>query len=239
MKKFTVICLAVVAGLLSFVTVPAQEIPKEIKGGILNGKATNLPSPEYPAEAKASGWEGTVVVDIVIDESGTVISAVASSVARAYSDENLAQSDSSSFDSLLRDAAVKAGLEARFPPTQINGVPIKVSGSIVYNFSMRAVLTNVNGGILNGRATSLPKPAYPDAAKAVRAGGSVAVRVVIDESGNVIAATAISGHPLLRAASVEAARAAKFAATMVDGPPVRVSGMLVYNFAPPTKKETN
>ncbi len=31
----------------------------------------------------------------------------------------------------------------------------------------------VSGGVLNGKATSLPKPAYPAAAKAVRAGGAV------------------------------------------------------------------
>jgi TonB family protein len=240
MRKFAVIVLCVVAGLLSFATVPAQEAPKEIKGGILNGKAVSLPSPEYPPEAKAAGWEGTVVVDVVIDESGNVSSAVASSVVRTPWNSDLDQTTVSSFESVIGDATVKAALEAKFAPTRLNGVPVKVSGSIVYNFSVNAIVPAVSSGVLNGRATSLPKPEYPEAAKAVRAGGTVVVRVVVDESGDVISAAAISGHPLLRAASVEAAKAAKFPATMIDTPkPVKVSGMVVYNFVPPTKKETN
>ena len=234
MKTFATMSLGVIAGLLLFVTVPAQDIPKEIKGGILNGKATNLPSPEYPAEAKAAGWEGTVVVDVVIDESGSIISAVTSSVVRTSSSSDINQSESSSFDSLLRESAEKAALAARFPPTQLSGVPVKVSGMIVYNFGAEG---HISGGILNGRANSLPKPEYPAAAKAVRAGGTVVVRVVVDESGDVISATAVSGHPLLRATSVDAARSAKFPPTMLGGKQVKVTGMLVYNFVPPKKEE--
>ena len=234
MKTFATMSLGVIAGLLLFVTVPAQDIPKEIKGGILNGKATNLPSPEYPAEAKAAGWEGTVVVDVVIDESGSIISATTSSVVRTSSSSDINQSESSSFDSLLRESAEKAALAARFPPTQLSGVPVKVSGMIVYNFGAEG---HISGGILNGRANSLPKPEYPAAAKAVRAGGTVVVRVVVDESGDVISATAVSGHPLLRATSVDAARSAKFPPTMLSGKQVKVTGMLVYNFVPPKKEE--
>ena len=52
----------------------------------------------------------------------------------------------------------------------------------------------------------------------------------MDEDGNVIAAQAVSGHPLLRPAAVEAARAAKFKPTVVDGQPVKVVGVVSYNF---------
>ncbi|MEP6903058.1 MAG: energy transducer TonB [Actinomycetota bacterium] len=92
---------------------------------------------------------------------------------------------------------------------------------------------SISGGVLNGKATSLPKPAYPAAAKAVRAQGAVNVQVTIDESGNVISATAVSGHPLLRAASVTAARQAKFSPTTLQGQAVKVTGVIVYNFALP------
>jgi TonB family protein len=91
---------------------------------------------------------------------------------------------------------------------------------------------NSPGEVVNGKATSLPKPAYPPAARAVKASGSVSVRVLIDENGNVISATAISGHPLLRAAAESAARGAKFAPTLLHGQPVKVSGVVVYNFVP-------
>jgi len=90
----------------------------------------------------------------------------------------------------------------------------------------------VSGGVLNGKATSLPKPAYPAAAKAVRAAGSVSVQVVISESGSVISASAVSGHPLLRAAAEGAARGAHFSPTLLSGQPVKVSGVITYNFVP-------
>ncbi|MBK9165319.1 MAG: TonB family protein [Acidobacteria bacterium] len=82
----------------------------------------------------------------------------------------------------------------------------------------------ISGGVLNGKARSLPKPAYPPAARAVRASGPVQVQVVIDESGNVISASAVSGHPLLRQAAAGAARGAKFSPTMLSGQPVKVQG---------------
>jgi TonB family protein len=92
----------------------------------------------------------------------------------------------------------------------------------------------ISGGILNGKATNLVKPSYPAAAKAVRAAGAVNVQVTIDESGNVISATAVSGHPLLRAAAVQAARQSKFSPTMLSGQAVKVTGVIVYNFVLPT-----
>ncbi|MFN0279773.1 MAG: TonB family protein [Pyrinomonadaceae bacterium] len=91
---------------------------------------------------------------------------------------------------------------------------------------------HISGGVLNGKATSLPKPAYPAAAKAIRASGSVNVQVLIDESGRVISASAVSGHPLLRAAAVSAAQAATFSPTRLSGQPVKVSGIIAYNFVP-------
>ena len=91
----------------------------------------------------------------------------------------------------------------------------------------------VLGGVskCNG-ATSLPKPAYPAAARAVRAAGSVTVRVLISESGSVISANAISGHPLLRAAAESAARGARFSPTLLSGLAVKVSCAITYDFIP-------
>ncbi len=88
----------------------------------------------------------------------------------------------------------------------------------------------ISGGVLNGKATSLPKPGYPPAAKAIRASGAVSVQVLIDESGRVVSASAVSGHPLLRAAAVSAAQGARFSPTLLSGQPVKVSGVITYNF---------
>jgi periplasmic protein TonB len=96
----------------------------------------------------------------------------------------------------------------------------------------KPVPKQISGGVLNGKATSLPKPPYPPAARAVRAAGAVSVQVLIDESGNVVSASAVSGHPLLRAAAVQAARSAKFSPTQLSGQAVKVSGVITYNFVP-------
>lgn len=90
----------------------------------------------------------------------------------------------------------------------------------------------VSGGVLNGKARSLPKPLYPAAAKAVRAGGAVSVLVVIFEDGSIYSAQALSGHPLLRHASEIAACSAGFTPTILQGNPVKVSGVITYNFVP-------
>jgi TonB family protein len=90
----------------------------------------------------------------------------------------------------------------------------------------------ISGGVLNGSAISLPKPKYPAAARAVRATGAVQVQVLIDEDGNVFTAQAYGGHPLLQSASVAAACNAKFTPTTISGQPVKVSGIITYNFVP-------
>jgi len=84
--------------------------------------------------------------------------------------------------------------------------------------------------VLNGKAASLPLPEYPEIARRAHASGSVTVEITIDETGNVISAHAVSGHPLLQAAAVTAARQASFAPTRLNGEPVKVAGLLVYNF---------
>lgn len=88
----------------------------------------------------------------------------------------------------------------------------------------------ISGGVLNGKAISLPKPPYPPIAKQARASGTVVVQVLIDERGNVVSARAVSGHPLLQAAAAAAARGAKFSPTKLSGKPVKVSGVITYNF---------
>ena len=88
----------------------------------------------------------------------------------------------------------------------------------------------ISGGVLTGKAISLPKPTYPAIARQARATGTVVVQVLVDENGNVLTATALSGHPLLQAAAVAAARSAKFAPTKLSGKPVKVQGTISYVF---------
>lgn len=116
--------------------------------------------------------------------------------------------------------------------------------SSLLTFSQDIVGTNsdartISGGVVNGKAISLPAPAYPAAAKAVGAQGAVSVQVLIDEDGNVVSASAVSGHPLLRAAAEGAARQARFRPTVLSGQPVKVSGVITYVFNLPKVQQND
>lgn len=95
-----------------------------------------------------------------------------------------------------------------------------------------SVPKQISGGVLNGKAMNLPKPPYPPAARAVRASGAVSIQVLITEEGDVFSAAAVSGHPLLRSAARQAACGAQFSPTLLMGNPVKVSGVITYNFVP-------
>lgn len=91
---------------------------------------------------------------------------------------------------------------------------------------------SLSGGVLTGKAMELPKPSYPPAARAVRAEGLVGIQVLIAEDGTVFSAEAVNGHPLLRSSARLAACSAKFHPTLLDGKPVKVAGIINYNFVP-------
>ncbi len=90
---------------------------KPLSGGVLNGKALILPKPVYPQAAKSFRLTGTVVVEVLIDESGKVISA-----------------RSLSGPPQLTAAAVQAARLAKFSPTKLSGQPVQVIGTITYSF---------------------------------------------------------------------------------------------------------
>jgi len=99
---------------------PRPKPTAPISQGVLNGKAISKPQPPYPPIAKAARASGTVVVAIIVDESGRVTSAHATSG-----------------HPLLQQAAVSAAYQARFTPTLLSGQPVKVSGFITYNFVLQ------------------------------------------------------------------------------------------------------
>jgi protein TonB len=84
--------------------------------------------------------------------------------------------------------------------------------------------------VLNGEALSLPKPPYPAIAKQLHIQGTVNVQVVISETGKVISAKAVSGNAALTAVAQQAALQARFSPTILGEQPVKVSGIITYNF---------
>jgi protein TonB len=91
-------------------------------------------------------------------------------------------------------------------------------------------IQQVSKGVLIAKIINMPTPAYPILAKQVRASGAVNVQILIDESGNVISAHAVNGHPMLIHAAEDAARRARFTPTLLSNQPVKVQGVITYNF---------
>ena len=96
-----------------------KPILKPVSGGVLNGTAVFLPPPTYPEAAKRMRTQGVVTVDVILDETGKVVAA-----------------NASSGPAILREAAVQAALKAKFSPTKLSGQPVKVSGVINYKFAL-------------------------------------------------------------------------------------------------------
>jgi periplasmic protein TonB len=96
--------------------------------------------------------------------------------------------------------------------------------------AQRPSTVHLTSSVLTSKALSKPAPPYPAIAKQVGVQGSVAVQVLIDEQGRVVSAKATSGHPMLQAAAVQAAYKAVFTPTLLTGQPVKVTGVITYNF---------
>ncbi len=85
-------------------------------------------------------------------------------------------------------------------------------------------------GVVTSRALQLPEPVYPPIAKAAGVQGTVAVEILIDETGKVVSAHTTSGHPLLKQEAVRAALRARFSPTYVSEQAVKAKGIITFNF---------
>ncbi len=121
-------------------------------------------------------------------------------------------------------------MDAETPIPSYTAPPPPPPPNLSQNSNAKTIHAPISGGVLNGKALSMPKPPYPPIAKAAHASGTVNVQVLVDEEGRVISAHAVSGHPLLQAAAVAAARQARFSPTKLSGQPVKITGVLMYNF---------
>lgn len=88
----------------------------------------------------------------------------------------------------------------------------------------------VSKGVITSQATYLPKPVYSEIAKRLRVQGTVSVQVLVDEQGRVVSAKAVSGSSFLIPEAQKAAMQARFSPTLLSGQPVKVSGVITYNF---------
>jgi TonB family protein len=92
---------------------------KNAGGGVLNGRAIKRYAPPYPPEAKANRVTGKVTVRVLVDEKGKVIDACAIDG-----------------PTLLLQSAENAAYLTAFSPTLVSGQPVKVAGTITFNYSL-------------------------------------------------------------------------------------------------------
>lgn len=87
-------------------------------GGVLQESATKRMTPTYPAAALAQGIAGSVLVELTVDEIGKVIS-----------------TRTISGPPELRAASEEAARGWEFAPTYLSKMPVKVIGTITFNFN--------------------------------------------------------------------------------------------------------
>ncbi len=196
--------------------------------GVIRGLATNRVSPEYPKAAKEQNVEGDVTVQILIDEEGKVVNAKATSG-----------------HELLQDVSVTAAKGWTFKPFELDGKAVRVSAELSFRFKLGSLQQDLaskgidiplpsiirrSEGVLRGNAINKALPEYPAVAKDAEVEGDVVVEVTVDEEGKVSNARVVSGHPMLQASAIVAAKEWTFNPTSIDGNPVKVSGVLTFRF---------
>ena len=221
--------------LLVLVTAGISQTASADSDPVLQGSASySLPQSALDAEI-----DGSVTVAIRVDESGKPTKAVLFAGPMWPCGAN-PLSALEELSSTLSEAM----MQLRFSPAIKDGKPItknvglKVAlknPKLAPEFEIdpatgKRVAKQINGGVLNGKATVLPKPDYPAEARANLESGPVKIQILIDEDGKVGRAGTVDGGTTLHYAAREAACAAKFTPTTLSGRPVRVSGVLTYNF---------
>lgn len=88
----------------------------------------------------------------------------------------------------------------------------------------------VSSVVLTSKAVSLPQPVYPAIARPIRLQGAVTVQILVDEQGKVISAQVVTGHPILSGPARDAALRARFSPTILNGQPMKIQGVITYNF---------
>jgi TonB family protein len=120
----------------------------------------------------------------------------------------------------IEGCVICGGDQKKVVETEVAAVPPKPKPTIV----------RAPSSLILSKIISLPKPAYPEMPKRMGIQGAVNVQILIDESGKVISAQAVKGHALLTRAAEDAARRARFTPTRLGDQPVKVQGVITYNF---------
>lgn len=212
----------------------------------VNSEPKLISSPTFvlSAEAEAAGIDGTLLLAVSIDATGSVTSATVI----AGPEWPCGKRPKDQIEDVRKQVSTLVR-QAKFSPAIRKGSPVSTEVGINYAIgrAYKELLRDreleaakkagtakpIDGGVLNGKALSLPKPAYPASARARRASGTVTISILIDETGKVVSAGAKNGQVLLQDAARDSACKARFTPTILNGDPVKVSGVITYTFVAP------
>jgi TonB family protein len=213
----------IVLAILLVTTAFAQKTPTP--------KLLSVPDPDYPKEALALALGNDIQVTMSVDAQGnaTYVSVSGPSFpCSEFNDGGITK---------LRQAAVDAAKKAHFEAATKDGKPIESSALITFHVPDAPEFADNDPGkpspsesVLNGRAISLPKPAYPAKVRQMMAQGKVSIETLISEQGRVLAVAPKEGNDLLYKTAMIAACGAKFSPTLINGQPIKVHGVITYNF---------
>jgi TonB family protein len=137
----------------------------------------------------------------------------------------------------IRTRAPEEGAQLRSDATRTQVFMRSGNGAMV--MSHEGTQKTPNGAGLSGKTVKRVPPTYPPVAKAAGAEGPVSVQIVVNEAGTVESAKATSGHPLLQAAAVAAAKEWEFTPTKLSGNGVKVSGTISFVFTLPKQADAS
>lgn len=191
-----------------------------------------LSGPEFKLSARAiaAGIDGTLTVYFKVDRTGNVrnLSILAGPIWPC-------DSRPGSVIKEVREAVRQNILASKFSPAIEKGKPVDADATldfaigIAYQEAIKGKSNPksrwvVDVNTLGQTALRLPKPMYTGFP------GVATVRVLISESGEVISAGTVRGHPRLHATSRMAACEAQFPPTLVEGKPIKVTGLITYEY---------
>jgi TonB family protein len=123
-------------------------------------------------------------------------------------------------------------------PDKSEASPIAVPAAMTSKDASNLPVVHRSEEALRKAAIDLPQPEYPKTAMSTRAEGNVEVQILVDEKGEVMNASAVSGNPLFSEGAAAAARKARFSRAKLSREPARIYGVINYSFTMPREKPT-
>jgi len=184
-----------------------------------------MPAVSIPDAAAAEGLYGTMLVEVKVDDKGKVKD-VKQIIGPDWTCPNYESPGMTALNDYVRNRAETATIDSggkshlwlEFKFANPHPAGSSTAGKII------------SGGVVNGKAVHLELPVYPESARAMQVTGRIAIKVLISENGKVISAENMSGESLLANPSRAAACRSQFSPLLLQGKPVKVTGVILYTF---------